>query len=274
MLKPLRRGLQLLPDLSATTRFPLHLVRRAERYRLSRRPLILPFYHDLDSLDLAEKMPQVSRGTSLALQTVGLTGEYVGSREYQPGVPVRKWDYASWARLAQPVVREFSEPRHPSATLILDTSVPTDGWDGSQPISVMEAIISLGASVAVALIEQGNRVELLAVGDELQLCDGHYTGEDPLAILEKLALAQPTESAAIPELTDRLERTPETWDLVVVISHRWDAVQERLYQSVSRTSTTGTRVVICQQPSSTGRSISGDVVRLSCDDVEMGHFQL
>ncbi len=48
--------------------------------------------------------------------------DYTGSREYQVGMPVRRWDFTSWARLGRPIVREFQSPSIQLVTLIVDTS--------------------------------------------------------------------------------------------------------------------------------------------------------
>jgi hypothetical protein len=45
---------------------------------------------------------------------------YIGSREYREGVPVRNWDFSSWARLGKPILREFSSPASRSVRIVVD----------------------------------------------------------------------------------------------------------------------------------------------------------
>ena len=81
---------------------------------------------------------EVERLASLAVDgtnsrpRAGDSSEYLGSRDYQPGMRVRRWDYRSWARLGRPVVREYEEPQRKSIVLIVDTLVPAaytpDAW--------------------------------------------------------------------------------------------------------------------------------------------------
>ncbi len=53
-----------------------------------------------------------------------LMNDYVGSREYQIGMPVRRWDFASWARLGKPAVREFAGHSDTLLVIVVDTSSP------------------------------------------------------------------------------------------------------------------------------------------------------
>jgi len=240
----LRRGLFQLPRLRATTLFPLQLVRRRETRALPRQALILPFYHPLRSFTLTQTAPNTPRGSSLALQTIGLTGEYVGSREYQPGVPVRKWDYASWARLGQPVVREFSEPRHPSVAILVDTFFDPQQLDGSEVLPELEALLSLAASLTDAVLAEGNRIDLLAIGPELTPAGDRVYGEDQTRILQRLALANPQEEHRRDRLVHELEELTLTWDFAIVLSHRWDIKLDQLLDALTRHRVIGTRIVV------------------------------
>ncbi len=232
-LRPLRRGLQRLPCLQATTCFPLQLVRRSEQVRIGRQALILPFYHPLRNCHLAENIPHDARGQVLAMQSVGLTGEYVGSREYQPGIPVRKWDYASWARLGQPVVREFSEPRHPCVALIVDTSLAPEQSGQADPVRELEAVISLAAALSEVIIAHGNRIELLVLGNQVLTNDDDMLAAGHLAILEHLALAEPCTLDAIGSVARQLEHVPAAWDTVIYLSQHWHAAQRQLLQQAT-----------------------------------------
>lgn len=273
-VRPLRRGQIRLPSLRATTLFPLQLVRRTETCRHTGEALILPFYRELHSLRLAESTASFSRGSNLALQTVGLTGEYVGSREYQPGVPVRKWDYASWARLGQPVVREFSEPRHPSAAVVLDSFFPPADAKPGRVLPELEAMLSLTAAITSALIAERNRIDLLAVGDQLLTIHGRFSGEDHLLILEQLALAHPCDPAGIPTLFQKIEDIPITWDLAVVVSHRWEKEQELLLDAVTRRIIGGTRVVVRPDQWSGHATPDDGVLNFTCRQIETGLLDL
>ena len=92
--------------------------------------------------------------------------EYVGSREYRPGMPVRRWDFASWARLGHPAVREFSEGRDSLAVLVVDAL-------RRQPVDEsLESVLSRAAAIVDQLaLELDQNVVLAVVADRLYLCD-------------------------------------------------------------------------------------------------------
>lgn len=244
LVRALRRSQFQLPGLRATTSFPLNLRVRSQRFPIRREALILPFYRDLRSFDLLRYIPSLVRGQDLAMQTVGLTGEYVGSREYQPGLPVRKWDYASWARLGRPVVREFSEPRYPSVAVVVDTFFPAVMCEGQRDVPALEATLSLAAAVTGGLIAHGYRVGMLTVGHDIYTADCRFSPENHTVVLECLAVARPCPLNRFGELTEQLQHAPCTWDLAIVLSHRWETEQEELFQLVTRRNATGRRVCI------------------------------
>ncbi|MFO7901771.1 MAG: DUF58 domain-containing protein [Planctomycetota bacterium] len=243
-VKALRRGEFQLPELRATTSFPLNLRIRSKAFPVRRQALILPFYRELRSFDLLRFMPNLVQGQDLALQTVGLTGEYVGSREYQPGLAVRKWDYASWARLGRPVVREFSEPRYPSVAVIVDTFFPTWRHERGELVPELEATLSLAAAVTEALVAHGYRLSMLTIGKDCFTSDCRFSSENHVVVLERLALGNPCHLDGLKELAGRLEHSPTTWDLAIVLSHRWESEQEELFQLATRRNASGRRVLV------------------------------
>jgi uncharacterized protein (DUF58 family) len=274
-LRALRRGLCRLPRLRATTLFPFQLIRREEVFELPRQALILPFYHSLRSFEILGAVPTFTRGDTSALHTLGLQGDYVGSREYQPGVPVRKWDYSSWARLGQPVVREYSTPSHPSAAVLLDTFFPAGSGRDQQPIRELEAMLSLAAAITEALITRGSRIELLVLGDQLWTGSESLASADHQTILELLALVQPGQVDKLDEVTEQVLRLPLSWDLAVVLSHRATSSSRQLFESVTRRQTLGTHLCVdAGDPRVVQTRAAAAPRRITCADIEAGWVEL
>ncbi|MCA9015550.1 MAG: DUF58 domain-containing protein, partial [Planctomycetaceae bacterium] len=177
-----QRGFYALPKLGVHTLFPFHLNRSGSAALPGKSLLVLPAFHQLTSVDLPVGSKFQPGGIALT-SNVGESPEYVGNREYVPGEPARRLDFRSWARLGKPVVREYQEEYYCRIALILDTYMPTDPWlirklknmrqryqtktDDGQSMNVLEAGISLTASIADALSRGEYLIDLFAAGPEL-----------------------------------------------------------------------------------------------------------
>lgn len=273
-VKARRRGQFQLPELRAKTSFPLNVRIRSQAFPVGREALILPFYWELRSFDLLRFVPNLVQGRDLALQSVGVTGEYVGSREYQPGLAVRKWDYASWARLGRPVVREFSEPRYPSVAVIVDTFFPTQRHAGGELVPELEASLSLAAAITEGLIARSCRISMLAVGNDCFTSDCRFSAENHVVMLERLARGKPSALDGLKELAGRLEQPPATWDLAIVLSHRWEREQEDLFQLATRRNASGSRVLIQLREQARGGADPGFGHCVTGSQIEAGQVDL
>ncbi|QDU00050.1 DUF58 domain-containing protein [Gimesia aquarii] len=177
-----QRGFYALPKLGVHTLFPFHLNRSGNAALPGKSLLVLPAFHKLNSIDLPVGNKFQPGGIALT-SNVGESPEYVGNREYVPGEPARRLDFRSWARLGKPVVREFQEEYYCRIALILDTYMPADDrltrmikaitqryqpkTEGAQPMDVLEAGISLTASIADVLSRGEYLIDLFAAGPEL-----------------------------------------------------------------------------------------------------------
>jgi len=177
-----QRGFYALPKLGVHTLFPFHLNRSGSAALPGKSLLVLPAFHKLNSVDLPVGSKFQPGGIALT-SNVGESPEYVGNREYVPGEPARRLDFRSWARLGKPVVREYQEEYYCRIALILDTYMPREPWltrklkslgqraqsgtRGAQSMNVLEAGISLTASIADALARGEYLIDLFAAGPEL-----------------------------------------------------------------------------------------------------------
>lgn len=177
-----QRGFYALPKLGVHTLFPFHLNRSGSAALPGKSLLVLPAFHKLTSVDLPVGSKFQPGGIALT-SNVGESPEYVGNREYVPGEPARRLDFRSWARLGKPVVREYQEEYYCRIALILDTYMPTEPWlkrkwkslgqrtglgtPTAEATNVLEAGISLTASIADALARGEYLIDLFAAGPEL-----------------------------------------------------------------------------------------------------------
>jgi uncharacterized protein (DUF58 family) len=158
-LTPTRRGRLDLKGLKVIRTDPLGLIRSKREIEAADRVLILPQRYQLP----ASTMPGTRRfqpgGVALA-GSVGDAEEFVSLRDYQPGDPLRRIHWRSWARLGKPIVKEFQEEFFVRHALILDTFHPVPG------APIFEEAVRLAASFVAALDDRESLLDLMFVGPE------------------------------------------------------------------------------------------------------------
>jgi uncharacterized protein (DUF58 family) len=162
-------------------------------------------------------------GVALASKT-GESMDLLGVRPYRPGDPVRHLHARSWARLGEPVVREYQEEYFSRIGVVVDTAI-------DEP-RTLEAAISLAAGVVARLSRGEALIDLLVVGGEVHdLTIGRHLGFLEQA-LDLLACVQPSKEVVAPEaLLSRLSPHLHRLSCVVVVTARWDGglLSERIH---------------------------------------------
>jgi hypothetical protein len=158
-LTPLLRGEHPLPRLSVESQFPLGIHRIRGSQPQPENTLVYPAAAQPMHPSLWEAGQSRATGQQQFAGHSGWSGDYVGSREYFPGMSVRRWDYGSWARLGRPVVREFSNPQCPQARLLLDLrrlSERDDEIDDSA-----ESVIAVAGELGKSLVAMGFQISCI-----------------------------------------------------------------------------------------------------------------
>lgn len=152
-LKVEERGVWRVPDLVVESLFPFFLFRVTRRVVSDATIPITPrLLHVSEEPAIRTALTAVSGWATQ--QSAGSSMEYVGSREYQTGMPVRRWDFVSWARLGRPIVREYTSPSLHTITIVVDTGVDAGGrFRGRAGRGrALEHVLSVAATV---LVERG-----------------------------------------------------------------------------------------------------------------------
>jgi uncharacterized protein (DUF58 family) len=228
-LHPRRRGRYILPELGVARTDPFGLARSRAVWLPEHVVLVYPRYYTLEELPLPMGRRYQPGGIPLASQ-VGESLEFVGTREYREGDPLRKIHWPSTARLGKPVVKEYQEEYFSRIALVLDTFLPRRPRPRER--ERFEAAISLLASVAEHFSRSDEVVDILAAGPDLyEVSTGRSLGYldnvlDVLACLEPSA-APPFETVG-PALFERLGRLTT----VVAVMLEWDEAREAFLRQV------------------------------------------
>jgi uncharacterized protein (DUF58 family) len=227
--RPRKRGRYVLPSLGVARTDPFGLVRSKSVWLPEQVVLAYPRYYTLDELPLPMGRRYQPGGIPLASK-VGDSLEFIGTREYREGDPLRKIHWRSWARLGKPIVKEYQEEYFSRIALVLDTFLPKRPRPRER--ERFEAAISLLASVAGHFSRSEEVVDILAAGPDLyEVSTGRSLGYldnvlDVLACLEP-SPAPPFESIG-PPLFERLERLTT----VAAVMLEWDDAREAFLRRV------------------------------------------
>lgn len=275
-LRAQRRGRYLLrgPGVSATD--PLGLAGGQEA-RLSDELLIAyPRFWTLDEFRIPLGRRYQPGGIPLSSST-GDAIEFVGTRDYREGDPVKNIHWRSWARRGQPVVKEYQEEYFCRIAIILDTFLPdppAPGLRGPPPqqLQGFESGISVVASIADYFSRSEYIVDILAAGPDVYEVSAGRSLAYLENILDVLACLEPCHDPPFagigPALFDKLAQITT----VVAVLQDWDEPREAFLRKVKALGTAVRAIVVHEGP--TSRSFAhvgeelGEISTMSLADVE------
>lgn len=205
-----QRGIQQLPDLYVTTWFPFHLFRYTRRVETIASIPVTPKLLSANDGAIAGGLLD-ALGTWTRKLLSGDALDYTGSREYEPGMPVRRWDFSSWARLGQPIIREYQSPSVRTITLIVDTAVdPSSNADRKLAGQRLETVLSLAATVIEHVSRHPIQIRLFVTGQDWDLQSGGASDRESLLIRLAAAKRESVQAASqsIVELSAHLSNVP------------------------------------------------------------------
>ena len=214
MLTYHRRGIRKLPSTIISGSFPFHLFASSVEHPSTILMPITPSPLTGDNEHAKDLLNSLGGWSHKLLSGDQL--DYTGSREYEPGMPVRRWDFPSWARLGTPIVREFQSPSIQNVYLIVDTALPEHmnlTPDGLYP--AFEQMLSLATTAIHDLAKQTVKLQLFVTeaGDtnespnsNTEKTTAFLSDTDAESLLIKLAAAEPIPpKAANQQISNAME---------------------------------------------------------------------
>jgi uncharacterized protein (DUF58 family) len=208
-------------------------------------------------------------GIPLASNTADAV-EFIGTREYRQGDPVRNIHWRSWARVGKPVVKEFQEEYFCRIAIILDTFAPKRPTQ--KAVDGFEAAVSVVASIADYFSRSEYVVDIFAAGPDIYEVSAGRSLAYLENILDVLACLEPCHESPFevvgPALFEKLSQITS----VVAILQDWDSTREDFLRQV-RVSGVEVKVIVVkegetQQPLASVGEELGEITVMSAADVE------
>jgi len=246
-LDPKRRGRYELrgPTLRAVD--PLGLAVGPARTLPGQALLVYPRFWSMESFMVPLGRRYQPGGIPLSSST-GDAIEFVGTREYREGDPLKNIHWRSWARRGQPVVKEYQEEYFCRIALILDTFV--SARRRPQDLANFEAAVSVVASIADFFSRGEYIVDILAAGPDVYEVSAGRSLAYLENILDVLACLEPCPEPPFqsigPHLFDKLQQTTT----VVAVLQDWDAPRRDFLRRVKALGTAVKAIVVREGSSS------------------------
>jgi uncharacterized protein (DUF58 family) len=224
-ITPLRRGSLRFEGVTVARPDPLGLFRGFVRVPAKQSVLVLPRRYSLSSVALPGVTKYQQGGVALA-GCIGESEEFVSLREYRYGDPLRHIHWKSWAKVGEPIVKEFQDEFFVRHALILDT------FAGPEKADAFEEAVSVAASFACTIQTQESLLDLMFVGPQA-FCftagRGVAHAEQMLEILASVALCNSKPFRTLQNLV--IEHTPALSGCICIFLD-WDEPRQELVRDL------------------------------------------
>lgn len=196
--------------------------------------------------------------------------EFVGTREYREGDPVKNIHWRSWARCGEPVVKQYQEEYFCRIALILDTFSPRKSSQADE--QAFEAEISVLASIADYFSRSEYIVNILAAGPDVYEVSAGRSLAYLENILDVLACLEPCYDEPFrsigPPLFDKLAQITS----VVAVLQDWDSGRQNFLRRVVESGTAVRSIIVhngaTSEPWQPAGADLGEISQLTPQDVE------
>jgi uncharacterized protein (DUF58 family) len=226
---PTKRGAYHLNHLLQESCYPFGLWRDSVRHPFEQTVLVYPSYKPIRELDIPVGMRYQPGGLALT-SYLGDSTEFLSTREFRSGDPLRHIHWRSWARLGKPIVKEYGEEYFCRLALIVDTVLP----DANDPLP-LERAISLSAAITDYLSRQEYVIDLFAAGPKLYYLQAGRSLAYLQNIMDVLACLEPTppDDESFLEMQAALLEEIEGISTTILVFTDWDRRRQRLLDELA-----------------------------------------
>lgn len=154
-------------------------------------------------------------GLTLAA-TVGDSEEFMGLREYRPGDPLRHIHWRSFARLGEPIVKEFQDEYFDRHALLIDT------FAGTATSAEFETVVAVAASLLQSSRPSDSILDLVFIDREVWRMSTGRGLSNIRQVLVQLAELQPASGDDFARLANATRRYLDRLASVVLVCTAWD----------------------------------------------------
>lgn len=203
LITGVRRGVWSIGPLVLRTVDPFGLAQREQDFGETRTVTVVPEVFTLAPLTV--KVGAAGGTAHTSSSRLGQGSDNLSPRRYISGDSMRRIHWRATAHRGQLMVRQEEEESSPDALVILDRSAGRWARPGEQEDPAFEAAVSMCASVAVHLVQEGYGVDVIdSAGVLLGTLRGHEDDRDGLLVA--LALVAPRGDAR--DITTLVGGTP------------------------------------------------------------------
>lgn len=192
LITGVRRGVWPIGPLVLRTVDPFGLGQREQAFGETRSVTVVPEVFTLAPLSV--KVGAAGGTAHTSSSRLGQGSDNLSPRRYIPGDSMRRIHWRATAHRGQLMVRQEEEESSPDALVILDRSAARWARPGDDEDRAFETAVSMCASVAVHLVQEGYGVDVIdSSGTLLGTLRGHEDDRDGLLVA--LALVGPRGDA-------------------------------------------------------------------------------
>jgi len=218
---PVRRGVLRFERCRLLRPDPLGLINASSSASLPGELIVLPRCHPIPPLVLPGTR-RLQRGGVALSHDVGDSQEFIQLRDYRPGDPLRHIHWPSFAKVGNPVVKEFQDEYFTRYAVVLDTF-----GDAASDVE-FEAAVSVTASFVAGLEIRDALLDMVFVEDRAyRLTLGRGLGRS-LDLLRELAAIEPCRKHRFELLAAHVLEHAQALSGCIIVLLRMDEDRRRL----------------------------------------------